>query len=224
VTAGARRSGAGGPKLGGVTRPAPHRDPGAPLAALSRLAVAGSVTLTLLGGGLALAAPAQVTATSVVVAVSDPPASEPPAPTEPPATTPPPIVPTVLPTSAPPEPTAEPTVEPTATAQPTASATQSPTPRPIRSSLRPFSPRPEPPPEPVLNSTAAPVTGAIGVGGITGSLSPDDSPRPGKTLAQRGESTDDNLSLLIVLILGAAVLLGASGATGLYLTRHHKHV
>jgi hypothetical protein len=34
----------------------------------------------------------------------------------------------------------------------------------------------------------------------------------------------DNLGRLITFVLGAAVLLGLGGATGLYLTRHpHEH-
>jgi hypothetical protein len=55
-----------------------------------------------------------------------------------------------------------------------------------------------------------------------------DSPTPQPTITPKesssSSSTGDKLARLFALVLGGAVLLGVSGATGLYLTRHrHEH-
>jgi hypothetical protein len=67
------------------------------------------------------------------------------------------------------------------------------------------------------------VTGSIDVGDVR-----TESPSPQATLSPKESSSsssgDGKLTRLLVLVLGGAVLLGVSGATGLYLTRHrHDH-
>jgi hypothetical protein len=64
------------------------------------------------------------------------------------------------------------------------------------------------------------VTGSVDIGGVVGaSATPTTSP---DTKDTSGSShSGDRLTRLLVLVLGGAVLLGISGATGLYLTRHH---
>ena len=67
------------------------------------------------------------------------------------------------------------------------------------------------------------MTGSIDVGDVR-----TESPSPQPTLSPKESSSsssgDGKLTRLLVLVLGGAVLLGVSGATGLYLTRHrHDH-
>jgi hypothetical protein len=71
------------------------------------------------------------------------------------------------------------------------------------------------------------VTQVVPVGPATGALgeepTPSPSTEPGTASAARSTPFDD-LGRLLTLVLGAAVLLGIGGATGLYLTRHpHAH-
>ena len=120
-------------------------------------------------------------------------------------------------------PTASPTPEPVPT-------TASPTPKPVPTATATVKPRstysPKPrstySPEPV--STASPVTGGVDVGTIT---VPTDSPTPTPVAAKpAAEQTtaSDRISTYVALAVGGAVVLGAGGAAGLYLTRHrHEH-
>jgi len=64
----------------------------------------------------------------------------------------------------------------------------------------------------------------VPVGPATGELGtptpPAATPRP----VARAKGLADNLGRFVTLVLGAAVMLGIGGATGLYLTRHpHEH-
>jgi hypothetical protein len=64
------------------------------------------------------------------------------------------------------------------------------------------------------------VTGTVDIGGVaapteTPTTTPDTKDTSGTS------HSSDHLTRLLVLVLGGAVLLGISGATGLYLTRHH---
>jgi hypothetical protein len=65
------------------------------------------------------------------------------------------------------------------------------------------------------------VTGSVEIGGVVGaSETPTTSPDTEDTSGT--SRSGDRLTRLLVLVLGGAVLLGISGATGLYLTRHHE--
>ena len=117
------------------------------------------------------------------------------------------MLPTVSPT---PSPTASPTPKPTPTAK--ATPTVSPTPR------RTSSPRPRSTFSVAPGSTDNPVTATFGVGGVTPE-SPSPSVDPKESSSSSG--LGDHVTLLLALVLGAAVLLGVGGVVGLYLTRHH---
>ena len=68
-------------------------------------------------------------------------------------------------------------------------------------------------------STEDPVTGSIDIGEVQ--RDPSSTPQPTITPKESSSSSSgDKLTRLLVLVLGGAVLLGLSGATGLYLTRH----
>ena len=71
-------------------------------------------------------------------------------------------------------------------------------------------------------STENPVTGGIDIGGVKGAPSATTTIRPKESSST--SNGGDKLTRLLFLVLGGAVLLGISGATGLYLTRHrHEH-
>ncbi|HUR14002.1 MAG TPA: hypothetical protein VM097_05875 [Mycobacteriales bacterium] len=110
-----------------------------------------------------------------------------------------------------PDPTEEPTASPTPSPVPTSTAASSPTAR------RTSSPRPRSTYTPVTGSTEDPVTGTVVIGGVTG---PTDQPTTSPKTEDRSSTSGNGLGRLLALTLGGAVLLGISGATGLYLTRH----
>jgi outer membrane biosynthesis protein TonB len=111
-------------------------------------------------------------------------------------------------------PTEEPTESPTPSPTPTPSATPSPTPR------RTSSPAPRSTRTTSSGSTENPVTGSLDIGGVVGAGDPATT-APETTDSSSTSGSGDHLARLLVLVLGGAVLLGVSGATGLYLTRHH---
>jgi hypothetical protein len=69
------------------------------------------------------------------------------------------------------------------------------------------------------SSTTAPVSPGIDVGGVDG------EPSPTPTVAAKDSSSrsgaGSTLTRLLVLVLGGALVLGLSGAAGLYFTRDH---
>jgi hypothetical protein len=68
-------------------------------------------------------------------------------------------------------------------------------------------------------STEAPVGPGLDVGGVKG------VPTPTRAVEKKDSSSSsgagDTLTRLLVIVLGGALLLGLSGAAGLYLTRDH---
>jgi hypothetical protein len=66
--------------------------------------------------------------------------------------------------------------------------------------------------------SAPPATPDLDVGGVQG------APSPTPTVAAKDSSSSSSggtLTRLLVIVLGGALLLGLSGAAGLYLTRDH---
>jgi hypothetical protein len=65
--------------------------------------------------------------------------------------------------------------------------------------------------------SAPPVTPTLDVDGVKG------APSPTPTVASKDSSSGSGgtLTRLLVVVLGGALLLGLSGAAGLYLTRNH---
>lgn len=66
------------------------------------------------------------------------------------------------------------------------------------------------------------MTGTVDIGTVQGVPTPTSTLTPEESSSS--SSDDDTLTRLLLLVLGGALLLGLSGATGLYLTRHrHDH-
>ncbi len=103
------------------------------------------------------------------------------------------------------------------TAAPAVSPTPSRTPAPRRTS----SPKPHPTHAETATSTADPVTGGSDLGTMQFDAEP--SPTPTSVSAtSAGANPADKLGTLITLTVVAALMLGAGGVAGLYLTRDHR--
>ncbi len=195
-----------------LTRAASAYHLGVPISARLRVLIAAATIVA--APLLALALPGTAGAAGPVGAAESTPS---PAPSE--CTPPVPQVGCTVPTPDPTlEPTETPTPTPTATASPTPTATGTPTssPTPRRTS----SPRPRSTYTVSTGSTADPVSGSVDVGGLA-IPSESATPSPDTKASSSAGGSGDRLTRLLVLVLGAGLLLGVGGATGLYLTRHH---
>jgi hypothetical protein len=69
------------------------------------------------------------------------------------------------------------------------------------------------------------VTGSIDIGGVQRDPeSPTPTPALSSDKSSSSSGSGDKLTRLLFLVVGGAVLLGGSGAVGLYVTRHrHDH-
>jgi hypothetical protein len=69
-------------------------------------------------------------------------------------------------------------------------------------------------------TTESPVSGSLDVGGVSGVPSTPKAVDSKDTSSTSGAG--DTLTRLLLLVLGGALLLGVSGAAGLYVTRHRS--